>query len=125
MQKRRLLVIVILAVIAVIAVSVAVLFLLSPKELQCGYTEIEGFLELRAYPKISDSVPTDAMVYIVVPMNDQQQIYLTEDGIPISSLEGFEKNDSVIIEGVVYGRQVFGGIGSYWMLEVFAISEGD
>lgn len=124
MNRRRLLVIAALAVIVVIAVSVAVLFLLSPKELQCGYTEIEGFLELRAYPKISDSVPT-VMVYVVVPTYEQLQIYLTEDGMPISSLEGFGENDSVTIEGVVYGRQVFGGIGSYWMLEVFAISEGD
>ena len=124
MNRRRILVIVTLVVIVVIAVSVAVLFLLSPKELQCGFTEIEGFLELRAYPKISDSVPT-VMVYVVVPMYDQQQIYLTEDGMPISSLEGFGENDSVTIEGVLYGRQVFGGIGSYWMLEVFAISEGD
>jgi len=124
MGRRRLLVIVALAVIVVIAISVAVVFLLSPKELQCGYTEIEGFLELRAYPRISDSVPT-VMVYVVVPMYEQQQIYLTEDGMPISSLEGFGENDLVIIKGVVYGRQVFGGIGSYWMLEVFAISEGD
>jgi len=83
------LVIVALAVIVVIAVSVAVLFLLSPKELQCGYTEIEGFLELRAYPKISDSVPA-VMVYVVVPTYEQQQIYLIEDGMPISSLEGLE-----------------------------------
>ena len=124
MNRRRLLAIAALAVIVVIAGSVAVLFLLSPKELQCGYTEIEGFLELRAYPKISDSVPT-VMVYVVAPMDEQQQIYLTEGGMPISSLEGFGENDLVIIEGVVYGRQVFGGIGSYWMLEVFAISEGD
>ncbi|MDH5779978.1 MAG: hypothetical protein OEZ29_05235 [Candidatus Bathyarchaeota archaeon] len=124
MNRRRLLVIAALAVIVVIAVSVAVLFLLSPKELQCGYTEIEGFLELRAYPKISDSVPT-VMVYVVVPTHEQLQIYLTEDGMPISSLEGFGENDLVIIEGVVYGRRVFGGIGSYWMLEVFAISEED
>ena len=124
MNRRRLLVIVALAVIGVIAGSVAVLFLLSPKELQCGYTEIEGFLELRAYPRISDSVPT-VMVYVVVPMDEQLQIYLTEGGMPISSLEGFGENDLVIIEGVVYGRQVVGGIGSYWMLEVFAISEGD
>jgi len=124
LNRRRLLVIAALAVIVVIAVSVVVLFLLSPKELQCGYTEIEGFLELRAYPKISDSVPT-VMVYVVVPTYEQLQIYLTEDGMPISSLEGFGENDLVIIEGVVYGRQVFGGIGSYWMLEVFAISEGD
>ncbi|MDH5780044.1 MAG: hypothetical protein OEZ29_05565 [Candidatus Bathyarchaeota archaeon] len=124
MSRRRLLVIAALAVIVVIAVSVVVLFLLSPKELQCGYTEIEGFLELRAYPKISDSVPT-VMVYVVVPTYEQLQIYLTEDGMPISSLQGFGENDLLIIEGVVYGRQVFGGIGSYWMLEVFAISEGD
>ena len=124
MNRRRLLVIAALAVIVVIAVSVAVMFLLFPKELQCGYTEIEGLLELRAYPRISDSVPT-VMVYVVVPMYEQQQIYLTEDGMPISSLEGFGENDLVIIEGVVYGRQVVGGIGSYWMLEVFAISEGD
>jgi len=124
LSRRRLLVIAALAVIVVIAVSVVVLFLLSPKELQCGYTEIEGFLELRAYPKISDSVPT-VMVYVVVPTYEQLQIYLTEDGMPISSLQGFGENDLLIIEGVVYGRQVFGGIGSYWMLEVFAISEGD
>ncbi|NIO38355.1 hypothetical protein GTO27_11745 [Candidatus Bathyarchaeota archaeon] len=124
MNRRRLLVIAALAVIVVVAVSVAVLFLLSPKELQCGYTEIEGFLELRAYPRISDSVPT-VMVYVVAPMEEQLQVYLTEGGMPISSLEGFGENDLVIIEGVVYGRQVFGGIGSYWMLEVFAISEGD
>lgn len=124
MSKRRLLVIAAFVVIAAIAVSVAALFLLSPKELQCGYIEIEGFLELRAYPKIFDSVPT-IMVYVVNPMYDQQQIYLTEDGVPISSLEGFGENDSVTIEGVLYCRQVVGGIGSYWMLEVFAISEGD
>jgi hypothetical protein len=103
MNKRRLLVIVVLALIAVIAVSATVLFLSSLKELQCGYTEIEGFLELRAYPKISDSVPT-VMVYVVVPMYEQQQIYLTEDGMPISSLEGFGENDSVTIEGVLYVR---------------------
>ncbi len=125
MNKRRLVVIVVVVAIAVIAVSITVLLLSSPEKLQYGYTEVEGSLELRAHPKIFDSVPTDTMVYIVVPMNDQQQIYLTEGGMPISSLEGFGENDSVTIEGVLYGRQVFGGIGSYWMLEVFAISEGD
>ena len=97
MNKRKLLVIIVLAVIAVIAVSATVLFLSSPKKLQCGYTEIEGSLEMRAYPKISDSVPT-VMVYVVVPMHEQQQIYLTEDGMSISSLEGFGENDSVTIE---------------------------
>ena len=75
-------------------------------------------------PQDLHSVPT-VMVYVVVPMYEQQQIYLTEDGMPISSLEGFGENDFVKIEGVLYGRQVFDGIGGYWMLEVFAISEGD
>ncbi len=124
MNKRRLVVIVVLVAIAVIAVSITVLLLSSPEKLQYGHTEVEGSLEEIAYPNIFDSVP-EVMVFVVVPMDDQQRIYLTENGMPISSLEGFEKNDFVKIEGVLYGREVVHGIGTYYMLEIFTISEGD
>jgi hypothetical protein len=98
MHNRKLLVIVLLVAIAVVALFVVVLWSF-PKGFQCGYTEIEGFLDLRAYPKISESVPT-VMVYVVIPIEGEQEIYLTEDGMPLSSLEGFTENDLVAIEGV-------------------------
>jgi hypothetical protein len=123
MYNRKLLVIVVLVAIAVVALFVVVLWVF-PKGVQCGYTEIEGFLELRAYPKISDSVPT-VMVHVVIPIEWEQEIYLTEDGMPLSSLEGFTENDLVTIEGVSYLRDAVDGSKTYWMLEVFKISEGD
>lgn len=124
MYNRKLLVIIVIVAIVVITVVATALFLSSPKGLQCGYTETEGFLELRAYPKISDSVPT-VMVYVVVPMYRQQEIYLTEDGKPLSSLEEFAENDLVKIDGVLYSRAAVDGSETYWMLEVFEISAGD
>jgi hypothetical protein len=118
------------AVIGILAVAVIVLalvqvsdFLTLPK-LKSGYTEIEGFLELRAYPKISETVPT-VMVYVLVPIYDQNEIYLTEDGFPLSSVGNFTQNDLVKIEGVSYNRNAVDGSKTYWMIEVFNISEGD
>jgi hypothetical protein len=118
------------AIIGLLAVAVFVLalvpvfyFLTLPK-LKSGYTKVEGFLELRAYPKISETVPT-VMVYVLVPMYDQNEIYLTENGLPLSSVENFTQNDLVKIEGVLYNRDAVDKSTTYWMIEVFNISEGD
>lgn len=118
------------AVVGVLAVAVIILalvlafdFLTLPR-LKSGYTEMEGFLELRPYPKISEVVPT-VMVYILVPMYDQNEIYLTENGLPLSSVENFTQNDLVRTEGVLYNRDAADGSRTYWMIEVFNISEGD
>lgn len=124
MYNRKLLVIIVIVAIVVITVVPTALFLSSPKGLQCGYTETEGFLELRAYPKLSDSVPT-VMVYVVVPMYRQQEIYLTEDGRPVSALAEFAENDLVKIDGALYSRAAVDASETYWMLEVFEISAGD
>ena len=117
------------AVIIVAAVAFALIVtgivLFQPfQKLECGYTEIEGFLELRAYPKISDAVPT-VMVYVLVPMYNHHEIYLTENGVPLSSLQDFSENDLVLIEGVLYSRNAVDGSKTYWMIEIFNISMGD
>jgi hypothetical protein len=118
------------AAIGMIAVAVIILalvlafnFLTLPR-LKSGHTEIEGFLELRPYPKISEAVPT-VMVYILVPMYNQDEIYLTENGLPLSSVENFTQNQLVRIEGILYNRDAVDGSKTYWMIEVFNISEGD
>jgi hypothetical protein len=98
-------------------------FLTFPK-LESGYAEIEGFLELRAYPKISEAVPT-VMVYVLFPMYDQYEIYLTENGLPLSSVEDFGENDLVRIEGVLYSRDAVDESATYWMIEAFNIKAGD
>jgi len=117
-------------VIGALAVAVAILalvlvfsFLTLPR-LKSDYEDVEGFLELRPYPKISEAVPT-VMVYILVPMYDQNEIYLTENGLPLSSVENFTQNDLVRIEGVLYNRDAVDGSKTYWMIEVFNLSEGD
>jgi hypothetical protein len=89
-----------------------------------GHTKIEGSLELRAYPKISETVPT-VMVYVLVPLYDQNEVYLTEDGVPLSSVGNFTENDFVEIEGVSYNRDAVDGSGTYLMIEVFNIFQGD
>lgn len=118
-------VVIIILTVAVVALVLIIIFnFLSTPRFKSGYTEIEGFLELRAYPKISESVPT-VMVYVLIPMYDQNEIHLTDDGIPLSSLEGFSVNDLVKIEGVLYSRSAVDRTESYWMIEIFNISEGD
>jgi hypothetical protein len=118
-------IVVIIAVVAVIVVAYVSLVLFPlPFELMSGYTEIEGFLELRAYPKISETVPT-VMVFVLIPKYDHQVIYLTEHGLPLSALEGFSENDLVRIEGVLYSRDAVDMSEAYWMIEIFAISLGD
>jgi len=118
------------AIIGILAVAIIVLALISVfsfltlSKLKYGYMEIEGFLELRPYPKISEIVPT-VMVYVLIPMYDQNEIYLTEDGLPLSSVGNFTQNDLVKIEGVLYNRDAVDGSKTYWMTEVFNISEGD
>lgn len=110
------------AVVALASVTVYN-FLVFPK-LKSGYTEIEGFLEMRAYPKISDTVPT-VMVYILIPMYDKYEIYLTENGLPLSSVGNFTENDLVNIEGALYSRDAVDGSQTFWMIEIFSISSGD
>lgn len=114
----------VLAVAVIILALVLVFYFLTLPKLKSGYTEVEGFLELRAYPKISETVPT-VMVYILVPMYDQNEIYLTKNGLPLSSVENFTQNDLVKIEGVLYNRDAVDRSKTYWMIEVFNISEGD
>jgi len=113
-----------LAVAVIILALVLVFYFLTLPKLKSGYTEVEGFLDLRAYPKISETVPT-VMVYILVPMHDQNEIYLTKNGLPLSSVENFTQNDLVKIEGVLYNRDAVDRSKTYWMIEVFNISEGD
>ena len=113
-----------LAVAVIILALVLVFYFLTLPKLKSGYTEVEGFLELRAYPKISETVPT-VMVYILVPMYDQNEIYLTKNGLPLSSVENFTQNDLVKIEGVLYNRDAVDRSKTYWIIEVFNISEGD
>jgi hypothetical protein len=116
---------IVILTVAVIGLAfiVAYSFLTLPKS-KSGYTEIEGFLELRAYPRISESVPT-VMVYVLVPMYNQDEIYLTEDGLPLSSVEGFSENDLVGIEGVSYSRVAVDGTETYWMIEIFNVTTSD
>ncbi len=113
---------------SVIVVSTILLgiFFLPPllSRLRCGHTQIEGLLELRAYPKTSETAPT-ILVYVVVPMYDNYEIYLTENGMPLSYLDEFTKNDLVAIEGVLYSRDAIGVDKTYWMIEIFDILQGD
>jgi len=118
------------AIIGILSVVIIVLALvllsnfLTFSELKFGHTKIEGSLELRAYPKISEAVPT-VMVYVLVPLYDRSEVYLTEDGLPLSSVGNFTLNDFVEIEGVSYNRDAVDGSKTYWMIEVFNIVEGD
>jgi len=114
------------AVIALaLALALATLYnFLTVPMLKSGYTMIEGFLDQRAYPKISENVPT-VMVYVLIPMYDNYEVYLTEDGLPLSSLEDFTTNDLVQIDGALYSRDAVDGTGSYWMIEVFNITTDD
>lgn len=117
-------VIIVLTVVVIVFVLITVFNFLATPKVKTGYTKIEGFLELRAYPKTSEVVPT-VMVYVLIPMYDQYEIYLTEDGIPLSSVEEFSENDLVEIKGVLYKRDAVDGSEAYWMIEVFNITEGD
>jgi hypothetical protein len=117
-------------IIGVLAVAVIVLalalvfnFLMIPKS-RLGYTETEGLLGIRPYPKISEAVPT-VMVYILVPTYDKNEIYLTDNGLPLSSVGDFTQDDLVRVEGVLYERDAVDGNETYWMIEIFNISEGD
>lgn len=123
METKDAVIVVLTVVVIAFALMTVFNFLAIPK-LKTGYTEIEGFLELRAYPKTSEVVPT-VMVYVLIPMYDQYEIYLTEDGIPLSSMEEFSENDLVEIKGVLYTRDAVDGSETYWMIEVFNITEGD
>jgi hypothetical protein len=123
LETKDIVIVILSAAVIALALVTGYDFFTFPK-LRSGYTEIEGFLELRAYPKISESVPT-VMVYVLIPMYDQSKVYLTEDGLPLSSLEGFSLNDLVKIEGVMYSLNAVDGSETYWMIEVFSISEGD
>lgn len=118
-------VVIIILTVAVIGLALIALynFLTFPK-LESGYAEIEGLLGLKAYPKISDAVPT-VMVYVLFPMYDQYEIYLTQNGLPLSSVEDFGENDLVKIEGVLYNRDAVDESATYWMIEVFNIKPGD
>jgi hypothetical protein len=121
---KKVYVVIIVAAVA-IALTVSGIVLFRPfQKLKCGYTEIEGFLELRAYPKIYENVPT-VIVYVLVPMYNHHEIYLTENGTPLSSLQDFSENDLVLIEGVLYSRNAVDGSETYWMIEIFKISIGD
>jgi hypothetical protein len=124
-KMRKWQVVVIVAVVAVVAVA-CVSLVIFPLffGLKLGYTEIEGFLEFRAYPKISEIVPT-VMVYVLIPQYDHDIIYLTERGLPLSALEGFSENDLVTVEGVLYSRDAVDMSESYWMIEMFTIALGD
>ena len=111
--------------VAVIALALLTLYnFLTVPALKAGYTEIEGFLDQKAYPKISENVPT-IMVYVLIPTYDNYEIYLTEDGLPLSSLQDFTTNDLVHIEGALYSRDAVDGTEGYWMIEVFNITTGD
>jgi len=55
----------------------------------------------------------------------QDEIYLTEDGLPLTSIEGFSESDLVEIEGVLYKQEAFNRTQTYWMMEIFNISQGD
>ena len=121
-------VVMIVAAVAITLIATGIVIFQPFQKLKCGYTEIEGFLELRAYPKISETVPT-VMVYILIPMYNHHEIYLTENGLPLSSLQDFSENDLVLIEGVLYSarahRNAVDGSETYWMIEIFNISRGD
>ena len=121
---KKVYVVIIVAAVAIALIVTGIVLFEPFQKLKCGYTEIEGFLELRAYPKISDAVPT-VMVYILVPMYNHHEIYLTENGMPLSSLQDFSENDLVLIEGVLYSRNAVDGSETYWMIEIFNISMGD
>ncbi len=123
METKDAVIVVLTVVIIAFALITVFNFLAIPK-LKTGYTEIDGFLELRTYPKTSEVVPT-VMVYAIIPMYDQYEIYLTEDGIPLSSMEEFSENDLVAIRGVLYTRDAFDESETYWMIEIFNITEGD
>lgn len=123
MKTKDVVIVILAAVVFVLAVTIAYNFL-TVHELKSGHTDMEGFLELEAYPRISEAVPT-VMVYVLIPMYDQYEIYLTENGIPISALEGFSENDLVRIEGVLYSLDAVDQSETYWMIEIFNISEGD
>lgn len=80
-----------IGILSVVIIVLALLLLsnfMTLSKLKFGHTKIEGSLELRAYPKISEAVPT-VMVYVLVPLYDQSEVYLTEDGLPLSSVGEF------------------------------------
>lgn len=91
-----------------------------------GYKTVEGILMTKAYPPISETVPT-LMVYCLHPAPDEglgaSEIYLTEDGKPLGALDGFSEGDDVKITGVLYAREKYGGGETYTMLEIFEIEK--
>jgi hypothetical protein len=123
MKAKDAVIVVLAMAVAALSITLAFNFLAAPK-IKPGYTEIEGFLELHPYPKISEAVPT-VMVYTLTPMYNHDQIYLTEHGMPLSSLQDFSENDLVNIEGALYYRDAADKSQTYWMIETFTISRGD
>lgn len=115
-------VLVIVTVIVIVLTLATVFFILFYPKMKLGYAEVEGSLGIRAYPKLSYGVPT-VMVYVLTSQQDQKVIYLTENGVPLSSLEEFSENDIVKIEGVLYNREAVDKSETYLMIEVFSISE--
>lgn len=65
------------------------------------------------------------MIYVLIPMYDKYEIYLTEDGIPLSSVKEFSEKNLVEVRGVLYTRDSVDGSKTYWIIEVFNITEGD
>jgi len=125
LRKLNLSTILVILITAILVVFTSFTYLLT-RPTKMGYKTVEGTLMTKAYPPISEFVPT-LMVYCLHPAPDEglgtSEIYLTEDGKPLGALEGFSEGEDVKITGVLYTREKYDGGETYIMLEIFEIKK--
>lgn len=124
LSKLNLSIFLVVLILGVAASAFFTYFLTRPMKL--GYRTIEGILMMKAYPPISETVPT-LMVYCIRPAPDEglgtSEFFLTEEGKPLGALDGFSEDDDVKITGVLYTREKYDGTETYPMLEIFEIEK--
>ena len=125
LRRLNLSTILVILITVIIVVSASFTYLLT-RPTKMGYKTVEGPLMMKAYPPISENVPT-LMVYCFHPAPDEgfgtSEIYLTEDGKPLGALDGFSEGEDVKITGVLYTREEYDGGETYTMLEIFEIKK--
>jgi hypothetical protein len=125
LRKSNLSTILVILITVIIVVFTSFTYLLT-RPTKMVYKTVEGILMTKAYPPISEFVPT-LMVYCLHPAPDEglgtSEIYLTEDGKPLGALEGFSEGEDVKITGVLYTREKYDGGETYIMLEIFEIKK--
>lgn len=125
LRKLNLPAILVILTTAIIVVFGSFTYLLT-RPTKMGYKTVEGTLMTKAYPRISETVPT-LMVYCLHPAPDEglgtSEIYLTEEGKPLGALDEFSEGEDAKITGVLYLREKYGGGETYIMLEIFQIEK--